>query len=132
MTSQNNRYFDVMRNLAVSTPNLSANQSSLFQSNRPDKKFASKIISRVKSFAYKKKIPSKKYLEEARKFYDEIDDETMTSSSSSVDSDFHSRESPALERNSPVQSVDSTKTSPSIRFVIISFLRQNSKRLKSF
>ena len=118
MTSQNNRYFDVMRNLAVSTPNLSANQSSLFQSNRPDKKFAAKIISRVKSFAYKKKIPSKK-LEEARKFYDEIDDETMTSSTSSVDSDFHSRESPVLARNSPVQSVDSTKTSPSIRFVII-------------
>ena len=118
MTSQNNRYFDVMRNLAVSTPNLSANQSRLFQSNRPDKKFASKIISRVKSFAYKKKIPSKKHLEEARKFYDEIDDETMTSSSSSVDSDFHSRESSVLARNSPVQSVDSTKTSPSIWFVV--------------
>jgi len=120
MTSRNNRHSNVKRNLAVSTPNLSANYSSSFKMNPPDKvpakNFTAKIISRVKSFASKREVPSKKYLEEARKFYDEIDDETMTSSSSSMDygADFYLREFPDLARNSPLQSVDSVYTSPSI------------------
>ena len=124
-----------MRNLAVSTPNLSANQGSSFQSNRPDKvpakNFTAKIISRVKSFASKREVSSKKYLEEARKFYDEIDDETMTSTSSSFDADFHLRESPDLARNSPRQSVDSTKTSPSIRFDFKTFIFFSDSALSS-
>ena len=132
MTSRNNRNFDVMRSLAVSTPNLSANYGSSIQSNRPDKvpakNFTAKIISRVKSFATKRENPSKKYLEEARKFYDEIDDEIMTSSSSSLvsSSDFLYREFPDLARSSPLQSVDSTKTSPSTRFVFFFFVLDSS------
>ena len=107
-----------------------------FRSKVPAKNFSSKIKLRIKSFVRRER-PSKDYQRDLRKFYDEIPVEIMTSSTPSTASsssiawkttdssaaEMQSpdlvRNSPNLVRNSPLQSVDSTSTSPSMRFVFI-------------